>query len=103
MRFAGKKDFSEDAMNRDIAFCGVDCSVCPDYISKKCPSCRLTRWKDGDICMPVMCCREKGIDFCAFCGEFPCGDMADFYGESDSHKAAYRRMLAVRAGAPQEK
>lgn len=83
-------------MKQEIAYCGVDCSACPDYVNKKCPSCRLTQWKDDDICLPVKCCRDKGIACCAFCGGFPCKDMADFYGESDSHREAYRRMLAVR-------
>ena len=83
-------------MDTKIAYCGVDCSVCPDYLNNVCPSCRLTQWEDGDECMPVKCCREKGIDVCAFCAEFPCGSMAEFYMESESHKAAYRRMLAMR-------
>ena len=59
-------------------------------------SCRLTDWKAGDECLPVKCCRGKEIECCAFCGLFPCGDMADFYSESDSHREAYRRMLALR-------
>ncbi len=79
-----------------IAYCGVDCSACPDYIDKKCPSCRKTEWRDGDICMPVRCCTEKGIAFCAGCEGFPCADMAEFYRESEGHEAAYRRMLALR-------
>ena len=79
-----------------IAYCGVDCSACADYKNKKCPSCRLTEWKEGDECMPVRCCAGKGIGYCAFCDVFPCGDMADFYGESESHGEAFKRMTALR-------
>ena len=79
-----------------IAYCGVDCGACPDYEKGICPSCRLTAWKEGDTCMPVRCCREKGIDFCGLCREFPCGDMAEFYEESDGHRKAFERMLAAR-------
>ena len=85
-------------METTIAFCGVDCAACADYLNNTCPSCRLTRWKEDDICMPVRCCRKKGIDACAFCEGFPCESMAEFYEESDSHKAALRRMQTARAG-----
>ena len=86
-------------MDPVIAYCGVDCSVCPDYKTGVCPSCRMTVWKEGDACMPVACCRDKGIDCCAFCEGFPCADMAEFYDDSDSHRVAYRRMLAIRETA----
>ena len=78
-----------------IAYCGVDCSVCPDYTEEKCPGCRRTEWKAGDECLPVACCREKGLDFCGQCSGFPCPDMAGFYEESESHRQAYERMRAT--------
>ena len=82
-------------MNDNIAYCGVDCSACPDYLNKSCPSCRLTEWTEEDICMPVRCCREKGIEFCGACDSFPCKEMAEFYEESDSHRKALERMKAI--------
>ena len=81
-----------------IAFCGVDCSVCPDLLSNKCPGCRQSEWPEGDACLPVACCGERGISCCGECGEFPCGDMKEFYEESESHRQAYERMRAVRGG-----
>lgn len=84
-------------MNELIAFCGVDCSTCSDFLDERCPSCRKTDWSEDDICMPVRCCREREIECCAFCSGFPCGDMAEYYEESDGHREAYRRMLAMRA------
>ncbi len=83
-------------MENNIGHCGVCCSSCTDYINKICPSCRLTEWKDDDICMPVKCCREKEIESCAFCTDFPCDDMNGFYEESSSHKEAYERMGKTR-------
>ena len=77
-----------------IAYCGVDCSACPDMSSGKCPGCRHTEWGE-DPCMPVKCCRDKGVYSCGECGEFPCADMRGFYDESDSHRLAYFRMEHV--------
>ena len=48
-------------MEHPIAYCGVDCAACADYQTGVCPSCRRTDWKDNP-CMPVRCCREKGIE-----------------------------------------
>ena len=82
-------------MDHTVAYCGVDCLECGDYQDGTCVSCRLTEWKENEICMPVKGCREKGIEFCARCGIFPCESMTEFYMESDSHREAYRRMCAV--------
>ena len=82
-------------VNPMIAYCGVDCSTCPDYLEKRCPSCRATVWDVGDECMPVACCREHVIECCGQCDEFPCADMAEFYRESPSHEAAFERMRAI--------
>ena len=79
-----------------IGSCGVDCSVCPDLRSEKCPGCRQTVWTEDDVCPPVACCAQRGIPFCGACTEFPCGSMAGFYEESDGHREAYRRMQAFR-------
>ncbi len=84
-------------MDHRIAYCGVDCFACPDYQTGVCPACKRTPWTEDDICMPVKCCREKGIEFCGQCGGFPCGDMREFYAESEGHAAAYQRMLAMRS------
>ena len=78
-------------LREQLAYCGVNCSKCPDFSEGKCPSCRLTEWKAGDECMPVKCCREKRIDSCASCDVFPCDDMKEFYQESASHQEAFKR------------
>ena len=75
-----------------IAYCGVDCSVCTDYLEEKCPGCRQTEWTADDICLPVECCRKQGIEYCGQCPDFPCEAMRDFYEESDSHRLAFELM-----------
>ncbi len=77
-------------------YCGVDCSVCGDYLDGKCPSCRESDWSGSDICLPVKCCVDKGISLCGQCGEFPCQMMSEFYQESDSHRQAGLRMSRMR-------
>ena len=79
-----------------LGYCGVDCFACPDYVNKKCPSCRKSDWKD-ESCMPAACCRVKAIALCAFCNGFPCQSMAEFYEESDAHRAAYMNMQSIRS------
>ena len=87
-------------MNGDLtAYCGADCASCSDLAEGKCPGCRKTEWPEGDACLPVACCREKGISFCWECPVFPCADMREFYGESESHGRAYALMLSLRDGA----
>ena len=76
----------------DIAYCGVDCSACTDKLSGKCPGCRQTEWPEGDECMPIACCKKRGIVCCGECADFPCADMEEFYAESDGHRLAYARM-----------
>ncbi len=91
--------FDADSVNtkeiNQLGFCGVDCSVCRDYLDGKCPSCRATEWTNSDICHPVKCCQDKGISVCGHCNEFPCQMMSDFYQESDSHRQAGKRMLQM--------
>ena len=83
-------------MNSDpIAYCGVDCAACADYTGGECPGCRQTDWQAGDMCLPVECCRRRGIRFCGECPAFPCEDMKAFYAESDSHARAYARMASM--------
>jgi hypothetical protein len=83
-------------MDEMIAYCGVDCAECADFRNGRCPGCRRSTWEEGDECPPVSCCREKGIPVCGACGQFPCQMMKEFYDESESHRAAFRRMEEYR-------
>lgn len=75
------------------AYCGVDCSACRDFQINVCKGCRKTN--DDDPCMPVACCREKGVSLCGECKDFPCGDMKEFYRESESHEQAFVLMQKI--------
>ncbi len=79
-----------------IGYCGVDCAPCPDYRTGTCPGCRQSSWPEGDACPPVSCCRERRIDCCGACRDFPCEMMRDFYGESESHERAYLLMTSLQ-------
>jgi hypothetical protein len=46
--------------------------------------------------MPVACCEEKGFSSCSECPGFPCEEMDGFYGESESHREAFVRMMEHR-------
>lgn len=81
-----------------IGFCGVDCAACPDYLNEICPGCRESVWPEGDACPPIACCGEKKISCCGLCPDFPCTMMREFYGESESHEEAFRRMRFLRKG-----
>lgn len=81
-----------------IGYCGVDCSVCTDFLDGKCLCCRKSTWSDGDECPPISCCKKKEVACCGECSKFPCEMMADFYKESESHCKAYERMKQVNSG-----
>ena len=83
-------------LNDRIAYCGVDCAACVDFLESKCPGCRRTEWKEDDICLPVECCRRQGITFCGKCPTFPCDDMKAFYEESESHKKAFELIKKMK-------
>ena len=81
--------------NELIGYCGVDCSVCADFLDNKCLCCRKSTWMDEDECHPISCCKEKNISYCGECSEFSCKIMSDFYKESESHYKAYERMKQI--------
>lgn len=59
-----------------LSLCGLNCSLCPMFIEKRCSGCRA-----GSTCYLTCeiapCSIEHGnIDYCFECGEYPC----DKYG-----------------------
>lgn len=51
------------------------------YKDRPCPGCRNNPSDTGciDGCVVPLCVKEKGIDFCAECTEFPCQKAKDFF------------------------
>lgn len=57
---------------KGIAYCGLACCICGQNDS--CMGCRNEGCKGRDWCKNYKCCREKGLNGCWECAEFPCKD-----------------------------
>lgn len=63
-------------MNKQIAYCGLACCVCSE--NESCIGCRNDGCKDKEWCKNYKCCREKDLNGCWECIDFPCsGGMLD--------------------------
>ena len=56
---------------KGVAYCGLACCVCSE--SAGCPGCREEGCKDKEWCKPFHCCKERGLEGCWQCPDFPCG------------------------------
>ena len=77
-------------MHYPYGYCGMPCALCSRYRTagkSRCPGCS----DDGyytEPCKVHHCCREKGLDHCGNCGDFPCvrlGKMGDFRDLNTNH------------------
>ena len=82
-------------------YCGMPCALCTRCQtegSSRCPGCSC----DGYYTVPCKvhrCVREKGLDHCGQCGDFPCpklGKMGDFR-DLDTGRVKERTCRAVAA------
>jgi hypothetical protein len=55
---------------KGIAFCGLACCVCSE--NHDCVGCRNEGCKDKGWCKSYNCCKQKGLDGCWQCTDFPC-------------------------------
>lgn len=55
---------------KGFAYCGLACCICSE--NENCVGCRNEGCKDKDWCKNYNCCREKGINGCWECEDFPC-------------------------------
>lgn len=55
---------------KGIAFCGLACCVCSENAT--CVGCRNEGCKDKEWCKSFQCCKEKQLNGCWECAEFPC-------------------------------
>lgn len=61
---------------KGMAYCGLSCAACSG--NDTCAGCRKEGCKDKDWCKNFKCCKEKNLNGCWECGEFPCaGSMLD--------------------------
>lgn len=54
-----------------IAYCGLACCVCSE--NKDCIGCQDGGCEIHGWCKNYNCCKEKGLNGCWECAEFPCG------------------------------
>lgn len=69
---------SEDKnMNREkgLAYCGLACLICGE--NEMCAGCRNAGCKNKERCKHFNGCKEKGLNGCWECEEFPCSGMHD--------------------------
>lgn len=70
-------------MKYPYGYCGMPCALCSRYRTtgtSRCPGCSCDGYYT-DVCRVHHCCRGRGLDHCASCGEYPCarlGKMGDF-------------------------
>lgn len=53
--------------DKKIGVCGLACFKCPIFVRKECPGCR-----PNEFCPLPECAKEKGVELCFECKEFPC-------------------------------
>lgn len=65
----------------EIAFCGLDCSICIHATSDR-EGCTGCHQGGGDSdCYQRICCEKKGLEGCWQCEEFPCSE--GFFGSKE--------------------
>jgi len=63
--------------------CGLFCGACGATDCDGCSSDRIDEWVEG--CKFRRCTREKGIEFCCFCEEYPCKELHEFMNDKWPH------------------
>ena len=110
-------------MKRDrklVAVCGLDCKSCTLYIASsedrirlkrisnminvseseaECHGCRSdVRFSGCTDCHFVDCSKEKNIDFCSQCDEFPCSEIIDFQKKAVHRLELWRSLELLKKG-----
>lgn len=65
-------------MNKEkgLAYCGLACCICSENAT--CTGCRNDGCKDKEWCKNFRCCKDKNLNGCWECADFPCkGGMLD--------------------------
>ncbi len=73
-----------------LGFCGLDCGLCPRYYTKgesRCPGCFGKDFaKKHPSCSIITCClKDKDLEVCGECPEYPC----EKYGEETFEKDSF--------------
>lgn len=91
-------------------YCGLYCGACPQYLATRagnaaelgledCQGCRSEVVAAGwcAICTLKACARNKGVEYCYECSEYPCRDLEDFKNSEDCpyHSEIYGYMATI--------
>lgn len=86
-------------------YCGKPCALCTRYRTEgdsRCPGCSCDGYYT-EPCKVHRCVREKGLDHCGQCGDFPCpklGKMGDFRDLNTGHVKERTCRAVAAAGLP---
>jgi hypothetical protein len=80
-----RKYLGEEKSVEDI----TDCDGCTTKSGRLYSDCRK--------CQIRKCAREKGLENCAYCSEYPCRKLSKFFDSEDKEGVAKRRLDAIRA------
>lgn len=103
---------------RLAAVCGLYCEACSLYIATREDPARLTRLaaqfglseeevachgcrsdKRGPycrVCHMEKCARQRGVDFCSACGDYPCAELKAFQAERPHRRELWESLERIR-------
>lgn len=113
-----KKKNTPVADKKLTAACGLFCPACIVYIATRetpekreklsqtlkiplemlqCDGCRSARrFSYCQTCKLIVCAREKGLDFCGSCADFPCADLKEFQGGKPHRLELWQDQARIR-------
>ena len=71
-------------------YCGMPCALCTRYRTEgdsRCPGCSCDGYYT-EPCKVHRCIREKGLDHCGQCGDFPCPKLGKMGPEHRTREGA---------------
>lgn len=68
---------------RPDSYCGIYCGACPQ---SECLGCKVDHPDHhSPDCTFMACAREKGVEFCSECEEYPCTALREFNDDKWAH------------------
>ena len=83
--------------NQLFSLCGLNCGLCPMFLSKHCPGCG--GGEGNQSCKIAGCSMEHdGVEYCFQCGEYPCSkyEHIDDFDSFMTHRSRRSDMERVR-------
>ena len=78
-----------------LAPCGTYCGICPYYKEERTPQCSGCETKKGHPfwgeCKLFICSKDREVEHCGLCQEFPCELFVNQYDPEHGQKSAFQR------------